>query len=400
MAVVSAHLEQRHRHNRPGSLREAMNYLNDTATYLQKNLGTAPFGASWGEYLAAAGILLLSFLAFWLIRPIFNRIGKAIAGGSDSETLRRIVNAIVPPLRLLPLLIGFYIALHILNLSGKASDIAGQVLKSAVVAILFWALVRVAADTEALWVKLNLQIEEAARRWIGYTVQLLVLACGIAIILEIWHIPVAPLIGSLGVFGIAVGLAAKDLFSNLISGFLIMTEKRFGPGEWIKVDGVVEGTVEQIDFRSTRIRRFDLSPVYVPNSALADNAMTNFSRMTYRRINWMVGLEYATPPEKLEEIRDNVENWLKNDPRICQPPEASLFVRIDSFGESAINLMIYCFTKTTVWSEWLKIKEEFALAMIPIVKDAGSGFAFPARSLFLNQIDPPEIINPEQQQTS
>lgn len=377
-----------------------MNYLNDTATYLQKNLGTAPFGASWGEYLAAAGILLLSFLAFWLIRPIFNRIGKAIAGGSDSETLRRIVNAIVPPLRLLPLLIGFYIALHILNLSGKASDIAGQVLKSAVVAILFWALVRVAADTEALWVKLNLQIEEAARRWIGYTVQLLVLACGIAIILEIWHIPVAPLIGSLGVFGIAVGLAAKDLFSNLISGFLIMTEKRFGPGEWIKVDGVVEGTVEQIDFRSTRIRRFDLSPVYVPNSALADNAMTNFSRMTYRRINWMVGLEYATPPEKLEEIRDNVENWLKNDPRICQPPEASLFVRIDSFGESAINLMIYCFTKTTVWSEWLKIKEEFALAMIPIVKDAGSGFAFPARSLFLNQIDPPEIINPEQQQTS
>lgn len=377
-----------------------MNYLNDTATYLQKNLGTAPFGASWGEYLAAAGILLLSFLAFWLIRPIFNRIGKAIAGGSDSETLRRIVNAIVPPLRLLPLLIGFYIALHILNLSGKASDIAGQVLKSAVVAILFWALVRVAADTEALWVKLNLQIEEAARRWIGYTVQLLVLACGIAIILEIWHIPVAPLIGSLGVFGIAVGLAAKDLFSNLISGFLIMTEKRFGPGEWIKVDGVVEGTVEQIDFRSTRIRRFDLSPVYVPNSALADNAMTNFSRMTYRRINWMVGLEYATPPEKLEEIRDNVENWLKNDPRICQPPEASLFVRINSFGESAINLMIYCFTKTTVWSEWLKIKEEFALAMIPIVKDAGSGFAFPARSLFLNQIDPPEIINPEQQQTS
>lgn len=243
--------------------------------------------------MAAAGILLLSFLVFWLIRPIFNRIGKAIAGGSDSETLRRIVNAIVPPLRLLPLLIGFYIALHILNLSGKASDIAGQVLKSALVAILFWALVRVAADTEALWVKLNLQIEEAAQRWIGYTVQLLVLACGIAIILEIWHIPVAPLIGSLGVFGIAVGLAAKDLFSNLISGFLIMTEKRFGPGEWIKVDGVVEGTVEQIDFRSTRIRRFDLSPVYVPNSALADNAMTNFSRMTYRRINWMVGLEYA-----------------------------------------------------------------------------------------------------------
>lgn len=377
-----------------------MSYMTDITTYLHNHLGPAPFGATWGEYLWAAGILLLSLLLFWLIRPVINRIAKTVANRPDSVTAKRIVDVIVPPLRLIPLLIGFYIALHILNLSGRPSEIAAQILKSAVVAILFLALARVAVVSDALWLKLNLQIDKAAQRWIGYAVQIVILACGTAIILEIWSIPVAPLIGSLGVFGIAVGLAAKDLFSNLISGLLIMTEKRFGPGEWIKVDGVVEGTVEQIDFRSTRIRRFDLSPVYVPNSALADNAMTNFSRMSYRRIHWMVGLEYATPPEKLEEIRDNVEHWLKTDPRICQPPEASLFVRIDSFGESAINLMIYCFTKTTVWAEWLQIKEEFALAMIPIVKEAGSGFAFPTRSLFLTQIDPPEIINPEQRQTT
>ena len=372
-----------------------MNELSSLNKSLTGTLGDAPFGNSWSEYATALTIMLIALLVVWLIRPILDRLGKRKAAKAEKRFRERFVDALVPPLRVIPLIIGAYMALHVLNLSGTGSVLAGLILKTVIVASIFWALARLSTSADLLWDKLGLNLEKSAQRWLGFAVQFLVVACGAAIILQMWNIPVAPLIGSLGVFGIAVGLAAKDLLSNLISGVLIMTEKRFGPGEWIKVDGIVEGTVEVINFRSTKIRRFDLSPVYVPNSALADNAMTNFSRMTYRRINWMVGLRYGTPPEKLEQIRDGVENWLKDDDRFCQPPEASLFVRIDSFGENSINLMIYCFTKTTVWSEWLKIKEDFALAMIPIVKNAGSGFAFPTRSVFLHQIDPPEIVNPE-----
>ncbi|WP_371168862.1 mechanosensitive ion channel family protein [Aliiroseovarius sp. 2305UL8-7] len=371
-----------------------MNELSSLEKTLSGTLGHAPFGISWSAYLSAASIMLVALVLVWMIRPVLDRIAKRQAQKTERHLRKRLVDALVPPLRVIPLIVGAYFALHVLNLNGSGSVLAGLIMKTVVVAAVFWAIARLSSNTDLLWDRMNLNLEKSAQRWLGFAVQFLVLACGAAIILQMWNIPVAPLIGSLGVFGIAVGLAAKDLLSNLISGVLIMTEKRFGPGEWIKVDGVVEGTVEQINFRSTKIRRFDLSPVYVPNSALADNAMTNFSRMTYRRINWMVGLEYGTPPEKLEQIRDGVEQWLQNDDRICQPPEASLFVRVDSFGENSINLMIYCFTKTTVWSEWLKIKEEFALAMIPIVKGAGSGFAFPTRSVFLHQLDPPEIINP------
>ena len=108
------------------------------------------------------------------------------------------------------------------------------------------------------------------------------------------------------VLGIAVGLGAQDLFKNLISGLLIISEKRFIPGEWIQVDGVVEGTVEKINFRSTLVRRFDKSPVFVPNSALSDAAVTNFSRMTHRRIKWAIGVRYDTTSEQLREIRDKV----------------------------------------------------------------------------------------------
>ncbi|PID35866.1 MAG: mechanosensitive ion channel protein MscS [Rhodobacterales bacterium] len=370
-----------------------MQLLDKLAHRLEALFGAAPFGASWQNYINALLVLLASLLLFWLVRPVANwlaRRGKEHRGAVG----KALVDALVPPLRLLPLIVGLYVALHILNLSGSASELAGRLVETGVIALVFWGLARLAARSEAIWEKLDFGLQTSVQHWISMAIWVLVLLSGGAIILDVWGVPVAPLIGSLGVFGIAVGLAARDLFTNLISGLLIMTEKRFTPGEWIKVDGVVEGTVEQIDFRSTRIRRFDLSPVYVPNSALSDNAMTNFSRMTYRRIYWTVGLDYATPPDALEQIRAGVETWLREDGRFCLPPEASLFVRIDSFGESAINLMIYCFTKTTVWEEWLKIKEDFALALIPIVKGAGSSFAFPSRSVYLTQIDPPEDVTP------
>ncbi len=371
-----------------------MQLLNMFASELETLLGPAPFGATWEKYINTTLILLTALLLFLLVRPVANRIARRGRHHQRSAIRQVVVDAVVPPLRLLPLLIGLHSALRHLNLSGQPSEIADRLMASGLIALVFWALARLAAHDGAIWDRLDLGLEISVQRWISIAIRLLVLVFGGTIILDIWGIPVAPLIGSLGVFGIAVGLAAKDLFSNLISGLLIMTEKRFTPGDWIKVDGVVEGTVEQIDFRSTRIRRFDLSPVYVPNSALSDNAMTNFSRMTYRRIYWTVGLDYATPPAALEQIRTEVERWLTEDERICQPPEASLFVRIDSFGDSAINLMIYCFTRSTVWEEWLKIKEDFALALIPIVKNAGSGFAFPSRSVYLTQIDPPEDVTP------
>ncbi|PIE56112.1 MAG: mechanosensitive ion channel protein MscS [Desulfobulbus propionicus] len=376
-----------------------MSFFNKLDSKLEALFGTAPFGATWQNHINATLVMLAALLLFALARPVANHIARRGNHHHRSAIGKAVVDAVVPPLRLVPLIIGLYAALHILHLSGKPSELADNFMISGVIALSSWALARLASRSEAIWDKLNLGLEISIQRWLSIAIWLLVLTSGGAIILEVWGIPVAPLIGSLGVFGIAVGLAAKDLFSNLISGLLIMTEKRFTPGDWIKVEGVVEGTVEQIDFRSTRIRRFDLSPVYVPNSVLSDNAMTNFSRMTYRRIYWTVGLDYATPPKALEQIRVEVENWLQEDERICQPPKASLFVRIDSFGDSAINLMIYCFTRTTAWDNWLKIKEDFALALIPIVKNTGAGFAFPSRSVYLTQIDPPEDVTPVREAT-
>jgi MscS family membrane protein len=232
--------------------------------------------------------------------------------------------------------------------------------------------------------------------WVFKAIRVMVVFIGAAVILEIWGIQIGPLLAGLGLFGAAVALGAQDLFKNLIGGMTIIAEKRFHPGDWIKVEGVVEGTVEEIGFRSTKVRRFDKAPVHVPNAQLSDAVVTNFSRMTHRRIYWMINIEYRTSVDQLKIIRDEILAYLNNNPETFDL-DVTTFVRVDSFGASSIDLLIYCFTKTRDWGEWLEVKEAFALEIKQIVEDkAGAGFAFPSQSVYLESLpdNAPELFSP------
>ncbi|HAE02949.1 MAG TPA: mechanosensitive ion channel protein MscS, partial [Rhodospirillaceae bacterium] len=271
--------------------------------------------------------------------------------------------------------------------------------RSLIVFVVFWTLYRMVDPLSFLLGKIERVFTSAMVDWLIKAIKLLVALIGIATILEIWGIQVAPIIAGLGLFGVAVALGAQDLFKNLIAGILILVEKRFAIGEWIQVDGVVEGTVESIGFRSTFVRRFDKAPVFVPNAQLSDVAVTNFSRMTYRRIYWVIGVEYRTTTDQLRQIRDGIEDYITSNPDFVAADKATLFVRLDRFNDSSIDFMVYCFTKTTVWGEYLKVKEDLAYAVKAIVEDAGSGFAFPSRSLYLETVpgSSPELFSPPEQ---
>ena len=222
--------------------------------------------------------------------------------------------------------------------------------------------------------------------WLEKAIRLALVFIGAATILEIWGIRIGPIIAGLGLFGVAVALGAQDLFKNLISGILILAERRFNLGDWIHVDGVVEGTVENIGFRSTLVRRFDKAPVFVPNSKLSDSSVTNFSAMTHRRIYWTIGVEYRTTVAQLRQIRDGIEAYLLNSNDFAHPPEVPTFVRIDRFNDSSIDIMVYCFTRTTEWGRWLEIKEELAYRIKDLVEAAGTAFAFPSQSIYVETL--------------
>ena len=295
-----------------------------------------------------------------------------------------LVKALYGPVKLVPVIVGVYVATLILDLQVDGAQLDGRrVVQSLIVVGLFWALHNAVEPVARLSAPLRQALNPVMIDWLAKALRILFVIIGAATIMHIWGIPVAPVIGGLGLLGVAVGLGAQDLFRNLIAGILILTEKRFVPGEWVKVDGVVEGTVEQINFRSTLVRRFDKGPVFVPNSKLADNAVTNFSRMTHRRIRWMIGVEYSATTEQLKFIRDGVLDYVLNHPEFAKPPEVSTFMRVDSFNASSIDFFLYCFTRTTNWGEWLRIKEELAFEIKRIVEEAGTSFAFPSTTIYL-----------------
>ncbi len=353
------------------------------------------FGLELGTALSALAV----FAACLLLRGPFSRLVVGRLARWAEKTENRVddaaVQALEPPLRFLPLVVGLFLVKEILPLAGLAESIADDVLRSLAAFVLFWALYRLAEPLRGLAGRVEAKIGAEVVDWTVRGLKIAFAALGAITVLEIWGIQVAPILAGLGLIGVAVALGAQDLFRNLIAGLLIIGERRLAHGEWIKIEGGVEGTVEAIGFRSTRVRQFDKAPIYVPNSKLADTALVNYTRMTHRRIYWMIGVEYRTTIDQLRRIRDGIEAFLLEDDAFAHPPVVPTFVRIDRLSESSIDIMVYCFTVTTSWGEWLAIKERLAYRIMAIVEEAGTGLAFPSRSLYIETGgDAPEIFAP------
>lgn len=343
-------------------------------------------GIDVGKLLIAAGIFLIFLIFRRLLAKLISIWFARIAKRTTNELDDRMLEALEGPIFFIPVVMGLFVAIEVLKLEGQLANIGEGIIRTLIAYNIFWGLLNAIEPISYLTRKLRRIFTEELVDWLVRALRVLVVLIGAATILEIWGIQVGPILAGLGLFGVAVALGAQDLFKNLIAGILILAEKRFKKGDWIRVDGVVEGTVENIGFRSTFVRRFDKAPVFVPNTKLSDSAVTNFSAMTHRRINWKIGLEYSTSIEQLRYIRDEIEGYILGNDDFAQPPEVSTFVRIDSFNDSSIDILLYCFTKTTVWGEWLEIKEKLAYRIMEIVEKAGTGFAFPSQSLYIEAI--------------
>ena len=359
-------------------------------------LDDTAFGTSFGRILIA--VIVFGFLM--IARGLFARfiIGwlKRLVKKTRNQIDDRMVEALEMPLRFVPVVLGFFIATEVLQLEGTFDTLALRLTRSLIVFTMFWGAVALVEPVSLLFGQLREVLSPTMRNWILKAVKILFGVVGAAAILQLWGIEIGPLVAGLGLFGLAAALAAQDLFKNLLSGVLIIAEKRFNPGDWIRVEGVVEGTVQSIGFRSTMVRQFDKAMVQVPNAKLADTAVVNYSEMSHRRIYWKIGVLYDTTADQLREIRDGIEAYILEDEAFASPEDVATFVRIDSFNDSSIDIMVYCFTKTTVWGEWLEVKEQLAYRIKEIVEGAGSAFAFPSRSLYLEALpaDLPEEFSP------
>jgi len=332
-------------------------------------------------------IALSIFFAFLLLRGLFakfiiKRIEKYV-----SKTTNRFDNSLVEslkgPTKFFPIVIGFFIATSYVSLGDSTENFIDNANRTLITILIFWSIHQIIGPLSVLIKSIEDLLSKDLLNWIIKAIKILILILGAAAVLELWGIKIGPIIAGLGLFGVAVALGAQDLFKNLISGILVLVEKRFKVGDWIIVENIIEGIVEGIGFRSTVVRKFDKSIAIIPNFQFAENAVINISQTTNWLISWVITLQYNTTIEQLKKIRDEIEKYVTTHKDF--KTTLGHAVRVDKFSDSSIDMYIRCFTVTDDWDEWLAVKERLAIEIKQIVEKNNASFAFPSQSIYVEK---------------
>ena len=335
------------------------------------------------QILIGLGIFLIFLLFRGFISKVIIRRLENIAKRTTNKLDDTFVEAMKGPARFLPIVIGFFIASYYLEFSPQAQAFIDNVNKTLITILIFWLLHQFIQPVAYLIGGLEKILTRELINWIFKALKILIIILGAAAVLELWGIKIGPIIAGLGLVGVAVALGAQDLFKNLISGILVLVEKRFKIGDWIIVENIIEGIVESIGFRSTVIRKFDKSIAIIPNFYFAENAVINVSATTNWIISWIITLQYSTTVEQLKKVRNEIEKYITTS----KDYKTSLghAVRVDKFSDSSIDMYIRCFTVTDDWEEWLKVKERLAIEIKQIVEKNNASFAFPSQSIYVEK---------------
>jgi len=335
------------------------------------------------QILIGLGIFLIFLLFRGLISKVIIGRLKKIAKRTTNKLDDTFVQAMEGPARFFPIVIGFFIASYYLEFSPEAQSFIDNVNKSLITILIFWLIHQLIQPVTYLLGGLEKLLTRELIGWIVKALKILIFILGAAAVLELWGIKIGPIIAGLGLVGVAVALGAQDLFKNLISGILVLVEKRFKVDDWIIVEDIIEGIVERIGFRSTVVRKFDKSLAIIPNFQFAENAVINISQTTNWIISCVINIQYDTTVEQLKTIRNEIEDYIKKNEDY--KPELGYAVRVDKFADSSIDMYIRCFTKTDDWDEWLAVKERLAIQIKQIVEKNGASFAFPSQSIYVEK---------------
>ncbi|WNF35627.1 mechanosensitive ion channel family protein [Bacillaceae bacterium IKA-2] len=335
------------------------------------------------------GIALAIFITFHIFRKLLTKHALKLlfklSKKTSTEQLLNIFVAFEGPLRLFFIGLGFYISLMYLPLQEKTDEVIIQIYRSFIIFLIGYGLFNLAASTSVMFQKVsskyNIEVDQILLPFLSKFVRIIIVALMFSIIVGDWGFDVNGFVAGLGLGGLAFALAAKDALANLFGGVVIITEKPFSIGDWIKTPSV-EGTVEGISFRSTKIRTFAHAIVTVPNATLSNEPITNWTKMGKRRITFNLGVTYTTPKKKLETVVKRIDELLKSHQEVDQE---LIFVRFSEFNDSSLDIFLYFFTKTTSWGEYLEVKENINYKILEILEEEGVSVAFPSRSIYIEK---------------
>lgn len=341
-----------------------------------------------GEVFA---VVLATAIIHWLAHRVLNRVSDGLAKTQNLYD-DALVEAAKGPLGWLIWLLGISLAAE--SVGGEAAqaeifDLVDEVRQVGVLALLGWFTVRFISFAEAHLTDAEYRENPAdptTAAAVGKLLRASVIITVVLMAMQTLGFSVSGVLAFGGVGGIAVGFAARDLLANFFGAVMVFLDRPFSVGDWIRSpDKNIEGTVEEIGWRLTRIRTFDARPLYVPNSTFTSISVENPSRMTNRRIYETIGVRYQDV-KALAAIVDDVEAMLRGHPDIEQ--DRTLMVNFNAFGPSSLDFFVYVFTRTTVWAEYHRIKQDVLLKIARIIDDHGAEIAFPTRTVVLEAAEP------------
>ena len=347
------------------------------------------FEITVGRYLLALGVLLVVLALKRVFAHLFARIAFPFAEKTDTIYDDLFLAAINKPLELLFVIAGFWVGVQILQLPVEpvnARNFAYGILKLLITVDVAWALynlVNLAEVWISQWVSSSeSELDDHLLPFVRKFLRIAVVIVAALVVVQNLGFSISGLIASLGIGGLAVALAAQDTLANVFGSFMIIADRPFHIGDMIKYDSV-EGKVEEVGFRSTRIRTLDRSLVSVPNRLVANSCINNLTRMTERRVKITLSLTYGTTPAQLRQAVESIRALLAAHAGLDQ---TSSLVYFNDFGASSLDILVQYFTLTTAMPEHLAIREEIGLQIMDELERLGLQLAFPSRTVYLHQM--------------
>ena len=334
----------------------------------------------WLRYGIALAVLLFGICCKKIFNGVVRKNLERLVSKTGFVYDDILLHASIQPVSALIIVATLAATLLVCNFSWLPEKSVGVYFLVATSVVALWALVCLADIPVAMMGKKlkeidALQFLPLLRR----ALKIFILLVGGILIIQNIGVDVGSLLAGLGIGGLAVALAAQDSLANFFGALVLLVDRPFKIGDWVTVNGV-DGDVEEMGFRSTRIRTWHKSLVTLPNKALSSATIENWAKMNKRRVKQTLHLTYDTPPQKITQFVAGVEKILRDNKDVDQD---FILVKFTDFRDSSLEILIYYFTITTAWLEFLAIRERNNCSFLVLAKELGINFAFPTRTVHL-----------------
>jgi MscS family membrane protein len=358
-----------------------MDFINDLWNRIPPNIQDAILRLVLAALVLALFWAARNALSYLLLTPL-----RRLVKRTGSDWAEALLEALIIPVRLVILGLGLLIFSLILGADAVTYTFISHVFRTLLIVAVFLTGIRlvgiVAPTSLRLFAATGVKVDERLLPFIRTILKLLLIALAAVIIVQEWGYDVTGLAAALGISGLALSLAAQDTAKNLFGFSTIVGDSPFVVGDFIKTPDV-EGTVEHVGIRSTRIRQNDQAYVTIPNATLANSAILNWSRLSKRWINMTLRVTYDAQRAELEMLLENLRAMLKSREKVDAD---SVLVRFINFGDAGMEILIRCYVVTADWGEFTEEREQINLQILKIVEDLGLHIAFPARPLYVETV--------------